>query len=194
MLRDEPVWWRGGRSLLFTSQVEGNSGEGAGGVFRELDLATGAWRTVGKTPTPGQVRIAGATDTEITYLVNDFAKGRGALVTLDLRSGSARVTREFEQTLSDAAVSPDGGRIAIAFMRPQGSAVQVLDLAKGTIQNVATIRPNARPQFVWFPDGRSLVMTGRIGAEDGLWKLSASDEQRQRIAFELPNVIDARSS
>ncbi len=192
-LRDEPVWSRNGRSLLFAANPEGNLGEGNAGIwtFRAVDLADGSWRTVGAASGPGQVRIASATDSSITYLLNDFTKG-GALMTLDLRSGASRLLRQFNTTLSEAAVSPDGSRIAVAFLRPQDASVQIINLANNTLQNVSSIRPNARPQLVWFPDGQSLVIGGRIGPQDGLWRLSPSGEQLRRVQLDVPNVSEVR--
>jgi Tol biopolymer transport system component len=200
-LRDEPVWWRSGRSLLFATNPEGNLGEGGAGVwtFREIDLSTGSWRMVGSAAAPGQVRIAGATDTYITYLLNDFANSTGTLMALDVSSGASRVLRQFKTTLSEAAVSPDAKNIAVAFLRAQGgaeggSAVQLLDLGQGTIRDLGSIRPNARPQLVWFPDSASFVMSGRIENQDGLWRLFLSDEQPRRTQLDIPNVSEARIS
>jgi Tol biopolymer transport system component len=193
-LRDEPVWWHNGRSLIFAANPEGNLGEGGTGVwtFRAVDLAEGSWRIIGSAGAAGQVRIAGATDDSITYLLNDFSKGSGTLMTLELHSGTSRLLREFNTTLSEAAVSPDGGRIAVAFMMPRESAVQVLKLSDNTLQNVGSIRPNARPQLVWFRDGQSLVISGRMGLQDGLWQLSLSGKQMRRVQLGIPNVSEAR--
>ena len=78
-LRDEPIWDRDGRGLLFAVNPEGQTGEGGNGIwtFRRLNLINGTYRVVGRATKPGQVRIAGTSATSITYFLNDFATTTG---------------------------------------------------------------------------------------------------------------------
>jgi Tol biopolymer transport system component len=144
----------------------------------------------------GQVRIAGTASTTITYLLNNLSEHTGSIFRYDLSSKEHKqLYRLTGGGLSDAAVSPDGTKISFTYATAEGiSRVQIVTLADGSTTDVSTLRPNARAQLMWFPDGASLLMSGRLGQQNGIWRVPVRAGEPQRLRLDVSDVTEARLS
>lgn len=116
-----------------------------------------------------------------------FSPIRGALVELDLSSGSVEPVPGGKQA-SAAAYSPDGTRIAIQHGGDAG--LQIVDLSTGDIRAVQEEGTLAGPN-AWSPDGRLLT----VARADEIWAVdvaSTSPAEPTQVPFpesSVPEVV-----
>jgi Tol biopolymer transport system component len=194
-IRDEAAWYADGRALLFTMPPEGAVGESAARTWRfiRLDLTTGRYSDVAETGAVGQVRVAGFTNQEVFYLLNDFNARIGYVMALDLRTGAKRELYRIAGGLPDAAVTDNGARIAIA-ARPDGKrGVSVILPSSKEPAPIAEMQTGAR-QLMWFPGGDSVLASGRIEDRVGIWRLYVNGDPPVRLKLDANDVTEIRVS
>jgi len=198
-LRDEPAWYPGGRALLFSTPPAGAVGESGASIwsFVRLDLSTGDYREVGRTDHQGLVRMGGLTERSLFYLLSDFT-GPDRVMELDWRSGANREIfrlTEKNASLGDVSVLGNRERIALAIAhRGKPATIEVLTPPSAEVVKIGEVEANSRPQIVWCSDGKSILVSGRIGNAQGVWRLPVDGGSRQRLSLEDPDITEVRLS
>jgi Tol biopolymer transport system component len=200
-LRDEPMWFPEGRSLLVVND-EAGSGEGSGPpwTFWRLSLDSGTYRKVGASVNPGLVRIGGLTGQHVVYKrteYNDAKRPVSTVESLDLRTGStSELYRVTGDVISDVALSRIGSRIAFTLTDGKGgSTIGLLTLGRSEPTTIATLaRTNARAQLMWFADDRALLISGQIGVEQGLWRVPVDGSAPEKLKIDAAGITEARLS
>lgn len=134
----------------------------------------------------GDIDAVRARDGSVTVVVNYGCRSR--VLRIDPRTGRSELIRTLPQYASDAALSPDGRRLAYltypasapqpcgparqpaspvkVLVNPGGpiqflpSVVAVVDLASGVTVRAATSSPGSPPSGpAWSPDGKSIAVT-----------------------------------
>jgi Tol biopolymer transport system component len=194
-LRDEPLWFPDRRSLLFPV-----SDQTTGWTLYRLDLGTRQFQSIPSTRT-GEMRLTGMVGESVFYKVNGYNPASTTFVQLTLKSGVSKDIYAFSGgNLEGGAVSPDGGRIAFAQMlgarNQDGSGLFILTLPDKSPVRIGTltVRTNARAQLMWFPDGRSLLVSGRIGQDQGMWQVPINGDQPRRLQFDVSDITEIRMS
>jgi Tol biopolymer transport system component len=179
-----PVWSSDGRSLLFTSARSGppslwriavDSGTRAGPD--ELVKANSPG-VLGITPSGGLYYVAGGSRQNI------FIAGTGA---------PALAVTQFVGSNFDSSWSPNGEMLAYKSARGRDGLRSLVILPWGSQQEhvVPTNIQYVDTPIVWFPDGKSLLMAGRLlpmgrGGE-GLYRVDADSGQVQLVKSGIPN-------
>lgn len=198
-LRDEPAWYPGGRALLFTMPPAGAVGESGARTwsFVRLDLATGKYSEVGYAASPGLLRMAGLTHRFLFYKVSDFT-GPDRVMELDWKTGASReIFRPTGEnaSLGDASVLGHGERIAVAIIRRgKPAAIAVVTPPSSDVVEIGQVQANSRPQIVWCSDAKSILVSGRVGGKQGIWRLSVGGGESRRLSLDDPDITEVRLS
>lgn len=98
----------------------------------------------------------------------------GRLMKLDVVTGAATPIKAPVAGILDAAVSPDGTRIAYSVSMGDSADrndIWALDIASGTTQKLTAI-PGLQHEPVWAPDGRSIYfLSGQGGQFHDIWRV-----------------------
>lgn len=194
-IRDEPAWFPDGSALVYAVPPEGAVGESTNRLWRfmRLDLAKGTFSEIGDAGAPGHVRLAGLIADELCYLLSDVGWRASAVLALNLKTGARRELYRHDTTISDAAVAPDGQRIAFAARQPDRTvAVFVVSPAGSGPERIAVIQPNGGAQLAWFSDGQALVTSGRLNGRLGVWRLPVNGPP-VRLGLDLEDVTEVRA-
>lgn len=197
-LRDEPLWSADGKALLFAMPPAGAVGESAALVWRfvRLDFENGRYGELGVAAGPGLVRLSGNVGSTLFYVLNGYGvKNAGRLLALNLNQWATRELHRLEgTTYNDAAVTPDGKRVAFALSQTtEGSGLSLLE-DDGTARSIGSVRPNARAQLAWLPGGDAIVVSGRIKNEQGVWRVPVNGRDPTKLVFDAGNVTEVRLS
>jgi eukaryotic-like serine/threonine-protein kinase len=86
------------------------------------------------------------------------------------------------------ALSPDGGRLAVAIENNGLSDIWVIDLGRNTKTRL-TFGPQASGSPTWWPDGRSIVYSsGPVGAPNGLYRKNSDGTGSEEKLWEAPGL------
>ncbi|MDA1094008.1 MAG: protein kinase [Acidobacteria bacterium] len=110
-----------------------------------------------------------ATNGSLVYVSGDLGStAQRILLRVDREGGQARLDRIPPGDYETVRLSPDGGRLAVAFGAP--ADVWTFDLARGTLTRVTT-EAASDTQPLWTPDGARLVFASDRDGTLGLyWK------------------------
>jgi Tol biopolymer transport system component len=197
-LRDAPEWSPDGKSLLFTVDQAG-SGEGSGPpwTFWRLDVEKATYRQIATAASAGLLRMVGLHENEIIYKRNDYSKhpAVSAIEAVNLRTGTTRQLYESSgATIASAALSNRGDRIAIAITDSNGVKVAILSLGSELKQVARLRRTNARAQLTWFQNDQSILISGQLGNETGLWRIPTDGSTPQKLQVDANKMTEARLS
>jgi Tol biopolymer transport system component len=198
--RDEPVWFPDGKSLLLIND-EAGSGEGAGPpwTFWSLNIETGAYNRLGEATGQGLVRLTGIKENLIVYRRTLYGPASPTTIVegVDLRTrASSEVYRLTGDVITDVALSNRGDRVAMTVTDSRGrSTVQILTLGQASPAPIATLnRTNLRAQLMWFADDRSVLISGQIGTDQGIWRIPIDGSPPQKLLLDAQRVVEARVS
>jgi Tol biopolymer transport system component len=197
-LRDVPEWSPDGKSLLFIVDQAG-SGEGAGPpwTFWRLDIENATYRQIATATSAGLLRMVGLRENEIIYKRNDYSKQPtvSAIEAVDVKTGTTRQLYETTgATIANAALSNRGDRIALAIADSNGVRVAILSLGSELKQVALLRRTNARAQLTWFQNDQSILISGQLGNETGLWRIPTDGSAPQKLQVDANQMTEARLS
>lgn len=198
-LRDEPLWNIDGTALYFAAPPKGTIGERSDLIwsFYRLDINKASYTEIGKAGSAGIIRMAGATSNSIVYFVDSYGKSdTGSIFSFDLSSGSNVLLYRIENnTLYDAALSPDGSRFAIAINDGNGNrGLYIIKKGETNTFPVTTVRPNARAQLMWFASGDAIITSGRVNGKQGIWRIPLDDSAPEALNIPASDVTEVRLS
>lgn len=198
-LRDEPLWDIDGAALYFAAPPKGTIGEKADLIwsFYRLELNTASYTEIGKAASAGIIRLAGATSNSIVYLVDSYGKSStGSIFSFNLSSGSNDLMYRIENnTLYDAALSPDGSRFAIATNDGDGNkGLYIIKKGETKTFPITTVRPNARAQLMWFASGNAIITSGRVNGKQGIWRIPLDGSAPEALNIPASDVTEVRLS
>ena len=76
-----------------------------------------------------------------------------------------------------------------------GYKIQILTLIDKTTLDISTVRPNARAQFrVWFVDGKSIAISGRVSNQQGIWRIPIDGSDPRKLQFDASDITEVRLS
>jgi Tol biopolymer transport system component len=192
-IRDEPYWFPDGRALLLVVPPEGAIGQFGGGSWRfmRLDLQQGTYAELQPTGTPGLIRISGLVGDEVFYLVNDTKSA--AVIALNLRTGARREIYRRDGELSDVSVSSDGKRIVFPAGEPGGTR-GLFVVSPGTEPRSIASLQQGGGQLMWFSDGESVLTSGVIAGQDGVWRVFMNGRAPVRLNLDFQGITEPRVS
>lgn len=152
----QPTWSPDGQAVLFSSEQEGTQA-----VFR-LGLDTGSITRLSPLPERALMPAAARDGSRLAYVMGG-ADGL-QIVLHDLQAGTTRPLTRGPENAAWPAWSPDGSRLVHTRLQPQGSHLELLDVATGAVtallvDGLAEVREPS-----WSPDGRFLVASGSVDA------------------------------
>jgi len=185
-----PRWSPDSQSIAFTRESETESGiflvSSKGGPERKLLSLD--WPSL-----PGSLAVTWTPDGEHLAFVetnSPLGTNRIALLSLDTLEHHALTHPPSGALDTGPEVSPDGR--TLAFLRGDSTgfgSVYVAPTSGGEPTVLATIDENVRG-LAWFPDGRALLMAGRIRGAEGLWRIELGGGQ-SRLLYPTPKMKPA---
>jgi Tol biopolymer transport system component len=202
-IRDAPVWSADGRSLVFISEPAGGAGEGAGEPweFWRLDLAKGTYLRETVMTTTGVLRAVGMAGQSVVYQRNQYGDNsqviEAAVEEFDLTTHKTRVIyRTPGAQILGAALSGDGRHIALTApgSSDQDFIVSILTPPETKPKPLITLGRTARPQFSWLRGDQSVLASGILNGQDGLWRIPVDGSKPVLMRFEQRGFTEARTS
>ena len=167
-----PRWSPDGRNIAFTRESESESGifliPSGGGPERKLLSLD--WPTL-----PGALCVSWTPDGKhLVFVETSSTSGsnRIALLSLDTLEHHALTQPPSGESDYDPEVSRDGK--TLAFLRQQSTdyaGVYVVPILGGEPTELATADGAARG-LAWFPNGKAIILAGRLKGAEGLWKIA----------------------
>src|SRR5215469_17130274 len=131
--------------------------------------------------TPGSAAFFSAASNVLVYGVGGL--GDAVQLTRFDRSGKQLATLGSPGLYGDLRLSPDGKRLAVNALDPQGAFndIYVFELYRGVASRL-TFGPAVNVYAVWSPDGGRIVFaSSRDGPENLYWKVSSADAAEQAL-------------
>ena len=174
------------------------------GIF-SIDAATGEVKQIAQADPDGPLRTAlWSPDGKTVYFERRLAKGGGAAVALDLRSGEERVVHP--RNVGNMALSPDGTLLAFtsdSFSGDQTHVLRVVPTAGGKAREIFRSKESepfsSQTPLAWMPSGRHLLIgTGALLASPHgdpklhLWQIPLDGGSPESLGLEMPNLAHLR--
>jgi TolB protein len=89
-----------------------------------------------------------------------------------------------------AAISPDGRKMAFMSDRSGNNDIWVLDFVTGGLTNLTAGNPGTDASPTWSPSGAEIAFMSRRNGVDAIWKMSASGGPVTQLTFPAPTPIE----
>ena len=188
-IRDEVGWFPDGHSLLAIDDESVTLGKiGLPCAFWRLSLPDKSSKRLGQARGPGSVRLSGITDREIVYRRTVFSPPAYYIEAFDLKTGATReLYRSDIGEITDASLSSDGKQLAMAIRRPGSANIFLLRVGESTPTKVmlSGFSGNGRPQVMWGVTQDSVILSGTIGQERGIWRVPTNGDAPLRLKLNV---------
>jgi TolB protein len=141
-----------------------------------LDVKTGRTRVLSHSPVD-KSRVSWFPSGELLVSRND-----GTLTVLDPSSGQEKPVTLEQHPIYDAAVSPDGSRVAFSFSTAiDGNDIWVVDWPGKAVKSVVRM-PALQHDPAWSADGRGLYfLSGDGGQAHDIWRFAPDTQSREQL-------------
>ena len=109
---------------------------------------------------------------------------------IDADSGANTLKWSFKGLSTGAAVSPDGGRVAIILSVHGNPELYVIDIASGTWTRLTTTPFANEGQPCWSPDGREIVYVSDETRRPMLYKIDVATRRKTRLTSAGSQNVD----
>ena len=109
---------------------------------------------------------------------------------IDADSGANALKWSFKGLSTGAAVSPDGGRVAIILSVHGNPELYVIDIASGTWTRLTTTKYANEGQPCWSPDGREIVYVSDETRRPMLYKIDVATRRKTRLTSAGSQNVD----
>lgn len=109
---------------------------------------------------------------------------------IDAESGLNTLKWSFRGLSTGAAVSPDGGRVAIILSVHGNPELYVIDIASGTWTRLTTTKFANEGQPCWSPDGREIAYVSDETRRPMLYKIDLATRQKTRLTSAGSQNVD----
>lgn len=124
-----------------------------------------------------------------TLFYTGIVSGGPQIYEYNTATGKRKLKWSFKGLTTGAAVSPDGGRVAIILSIHGNPELYVIDMAAGTWQRLTTTPFASEGQPSWSPDGKSIVYVSDESRRPHLYVIDVASKQKRRLTSQgLQNV------
>lgn len=137
--------------------------------------------------------MAGLNDRELFYMLNGSPSGQ--IIGLQINGGTRRELFRNANAIGDAALTPDASQLAFTSRQADGkTALQVVDLSTSAPRTIGVMQPIGGAQLIWFPDGQSVIASGRINGQAGVWRFYLDGRPPMRLNMDASEITEIRVS
>jgi len=113
----------------------------------------------------------------------NFVKGYPTICRLINLGRSRRMLAPFKGLNTGAAVSPDGGRIALILSYQGNPELYIMEVASGRLSRMTKTAHGVEASPCWSPDGRSIVYVSDVSRRPNLYLVDVASRQSRRLTF-----------